>query len=624
MEEAERLARGGVLLFGDLELDTGFPPAWHRNHLQRVDAPAGEHWSRLSDFAYGDIKLIWELSRFPFAFALARAYARTGREEFAETFWTAVEDWLAANPPQAGVNWKCGQEISLRLMAWCFGLHAFLQSPATSGQRLLRLAFAMNHFGERIEANLAYALSQSNNHGISEAAGLFTLGVLFPELRGAGRWRKLGRLHLEEQAIKLIYADGGFPQQSPNYHRLVLQLYTWTLGLARLNGDDFSPELGQRLRAALNWSLQLMETANGRMPCSGGHDGAHFLPLSNCAHGDHRPTLQALAYLLDGELPFAPGPWDEQALWLCGPVALESPRRPRPPADFWHGEGGFHVLRNPDSWAVLRCGPYLHRPVHADLLHLDLWWRGRNLALDPGSYSYNPEGDWEKGLAGTEFHNTVSVAGQDQMGRAARFMWLPWAHSSLLGSKRSPTGRLAWLEGIHSGYRRLAGGPLHRRNVLSINGQWWLVLDFVVDGEHPSRLHWLLADAPHVWDPAAVRLSLDYPEGGYQVVAGAGVEGVVAELVRADPASPRGWCSPTYQVQREALSLSLSAPPGSPGYFSALGPAGFDLERRGEDLILTTEQFRALVQLRPAAGPVLASSGLAVLEGENEDCLSFS
>lgn len=623
MEEAMRLVRGRVLLFGNLELDAGFPPDWHRNHLQDINAPAGAHWSLLSDFAHGDIKLIWEISRFPFTFALARAYARTGREEYPEAFWLAVEDWLESNPPQSGVNWKCGQEISIRLMAWCFGLYAFLTAKSSNGERIRKMVLALNHFGRRIEANLDYALGQNNNHGVSEAAGLWTLGVLFPEFREAENWRQLGASQLEKQARRLLYSDGGFSQQSPNYHRLVLQCYTWALRLGRINGIEFSQELHQRLRTALNWSHQLLELQNGRMPNSGGQDGAHLLPLTNCDYQDHRPTLQALAHLLDGELPFNVGPWDEQVLWISGPGALEAPRKLRAQADFWQGEGGFHVLRNPSSWAVLRCGPYLHRPVHADLLHLDVWWQGINVALDPGTYSYNPQGNWQMGLAGTEFHNTVSVSGQNQMVRAGRFLWLPWARSVLLGAKRSERGSLAWMEGVHMGYRHLLGGPPHRRSVLSINGQWWLVLDFLPSNEHPSRLHWLLAEAPHVWDSETSHLSLRYPTGDYQVTVGAGAAGAETEVICADPGSPRGWCSPSYQIREEAISLALLAPKGNQMFFSVLGPAGFSIKRQENSFLLAANDFQAHIQLQPAAGPFLASSGQVTLGGDMRDCLSL-
>lgn len=618
------LAGGRITLFGGLRLQTGFPPDWHRNHQNGKVSPAAIHWSQIPDFQFGDIKLIWEMSRFGFTFAMARAHARTGRDEYAEMFWLALEDWLRCNPPQSGANWKCGQEIAIRLIAWCFGLYSFLGSEASTGPRLLLLARAMHYFGRRIEANIAYALSQNNNHGISEAAGLWTIGTLFPELKSAARWRRLGGGLLEEQARKLICDDGSFSQQSANYHRMVLQLYSWVLGLGQRNGQEFSPGLGDRLRRALVWSYQLMDLGSGGMPNSGGNDSALLLPLTNCDWNDHRPTLQALSRLLNRELLFPAGPWDEEALWLSGPNALHAPRRTGGQGDFWGGKGGFHVLRNPQAWAVLRCGPYRHRPVHADLLHLDVWWRGQNVALDPGTYSYNAEGPWRLGQAGTEYHNTVTVDQRDQMDKAGRFLWMPWAESTFLGAKRSAKGHLAWMEGVHQGYRRLPGGPVHRRMVFGLGGEWWLVLDSLTgDGDHHYRLHWLFKDAPHVWGEAAQGLTLDYPPGKYQVMVGARENPAAVDLRRADPGSPQGWCSPCYQSREPAISLALETSGSRTEFWTAMGPAGFQLSSDGDAFILETEGLNAHVELREGTRDGGPSSGFIRLEGKCQDHLSL-
>src|SRR6185369_9740255 len=101
-------------------------------------------------------------SRFGFAYALARAYWRTGDEAHAEMFWRAAEDWRAKNPPQLGPNWKCGQETSFRVMAWCFALHALLDARATTASRVASLARMIAVSAERIAANFDYALSQRN------------------------------------------------------------------------------------------------------------------------------------------------------------------------------------------------------------------------------------------------------------------------------------------------------------------------------------------------------------------------------------------------------------------------------------------------------------------------------
>ena len=73
----------------------------------------------------GDLKFIWEPGRFASAYNLARAYWAIGDDSYAETFWQLIESWEQSNPPNHGAHWKCGQETSLRIMAWCFALYAF-------------------------------------------------------------------------------------------------------------------------------------------------------------------------------------------------------------------------------------------------------------------------------------------------------------------------------------------------------------------------------------------------------------------------------------------------------------------------------------------------------------------
>src|SRR5205823_1624803 len=99
----------------------------------------------------------------------------------------------------------------------------------------------------RIQANLNYALSQRNNHGISEAVGLWTIGALFPEFARANEWSECGREILETQGLELIYEDGAFAQHSVNYQRVVLQDFLWVLRLAELHERPFSPRLEERI-----------------------------------------------------------------------------------------------------------------------------------------------------------------------------------------------------------------------------------------------------------------------------------------------------------------------------------------------------------------------------------------
>lgn len=430
LASAGRILAGEFQYFGNGHIHCGMPPKWHLDPFSGRGATADGHWSRIDEFAAGDIKLVWELNRFGFVFPLARAYWRTGDEAFARCFWELVEDWRIHNPPQTGPNWKCGQEASFRAMAWCFGLFAFGGASATSPEKVTKLAQMLAVTAGRIASNLGYALSQKNNHGISEAAGLWTVGTLFPEFRDASRWREMGRAALESQARELIYDDGGFSQHSVNYHRVMLDDYLWCIQLGRANGTEFSPELLRRVGLAGHWLDSQLDPESGRLPNWGANDGAQVLPLSNCGYSDFRPVAQLAAMVTAGTPVLPAGPWDEQAWWLGCPVDTRTPTPVVEPAAISRRDlpdSGLTLLRAGPARAILRTvRRFRHRPAHCDLLHLDLWVGTTNLLRDGGSFSYNaPDkaGSYFKSVAA---HNTIQFDGHDQMPQLGRFLYGAW------------------------------------------------------------------------------------------------------------------------------------------------------------------------------------------------------
>jgi asparagine synthase (glutamine-hydrolysing) len=627
VQTADEILDGTLRYFSFTQAKTGFPPDWHTNALTGESTSNARHWSEIGDFGSGDIKVIWEPSRFAFAYTLVRAYQRTLDERYAEAFWASIEDWREKNPPQQGVNWKCGQEISFRVMAWCFGLYGLLDAQATTHGRVMELASMIAVSGERIASNIEYALSQRNNHGISEGMGLWTIGLLFPELRAAAGWRKRGREVLELCGRELIYDDGAFSQHSVNYHRLMLHDYVWALRLGELLGEYFSDELKIRLAMATEFLYQIQDSESGRVPCYGQNDGALILPLDNCDYQDYRPAIGAAYYLLHNTRLYENGNWDEALLWLYGTDAVAAPVSELNRTDLRAGTGGYYTLRSEESWAFTRCAEFLDRPAQADLLHLDLWWRHQNIAIDPGTFSYNAPEPWNNALAATSFHNTVTVDGLDQMYRAGKFLWLPWAKGKVRCTYRSTHGQISYWEGEHNGYRRLREPVTHRRAVIGCGAESWLVLDELrSEANHSYRLHWLLSEMPYRWDEETGRLNLETPEGCYFVQTGAVDELVLKRsLSIADDGSPRGWQSPYYARRAPALSQETITHASSCLFWTLFTPEPCDvkvLEKKSINLKAKHLTGQLLLDERRGEGhPLLAS---LTLEGMPRDELIIS
>jgi hypothetical protein len=449
-----------------------------------------------------------------------------------------------------------GQEVAIRLMAIVWAAQVFADSPHSTPERTRRLSESIAIHAGRIPPTLVYARAQNNNHLVTEAAALFTAGHALPDHPDANNWRAMGWYWLNRAFQDQISTYGEYIQHSSNYHRLMLQCALWVNAILRGRRGKWPSSSSEQLARGSHWLFSLLDPSTGRTPNLGANDGAYIFPLAATPFEDYRPVVQAAAQaFLRSGLPA--GPWDEASLWLgLGPHerVVES--------DAYLTDN----LRGPNSWASLRASRFPTRLSHMDQLHLDLWWRGLNVAQDPGTYLYNAEPPWDNPLVATRVHNTVTVDGRDQMTRAGRFLildWFPAYSKSLLEIDERISGRVA---ARHRGYP----GVRHERTVTVYADERWQVQDtlFTWPGRvRAFRLHWLLPDWPWKLEERehGLELAIQSPHGPVRLLISTEHKSPAICLVRAGelvrgsgrPLPFEGWASPTYGQKVPALSLSV-------------------------------------------------------------------
>ena len=364
------------------------PPNWFLNpYTGKSLEPGGRDWWQIADFnpEVGDVKVIWEPSRFDWLLAAAER-AVTGDEAAMAQMEAWLQDWCNRNPPYKGPNWKCGQEASIRVMhlAMAALVLGTDQAPTDGLQQLVEAHL------RRIEPTIQYAIGQDNNHGTSEAAALFIGGswlaaVGHPQ---GSRWARTGRRLLENRLDRLVADDGSFSQHSLTYHRLLLDTLSmaeaWRL---RRGLEPFSKSARKKMEKAALWLHAMIDESSGDGPNLGANDGARLLPLTDSGYRDFRPTLQTAMALFAGKRAIASsGSWDLPLAWL----GLSLPDEvASPPASVQYDDGGYAVMRNGTALAMLRYPRFRFRPSQADALHVDLWVAGHNVLRDAGTYSYN-------------------------------------------------------------------------------------------------------------------------------------------------------------------------------------------------------------------------------------------
>ncbi|MFT4809545.1 MAG: hypothetical protein ACI9LX_002895 [Paraglaciecola sp.] len=469
-------------LFGWVDMDVKTPPNWFRSVLSGKSLQKdNKHWSDISDFdsGIGDIKGIWEASRFSWSLFFVQHYIKEQKLCSLHNLNQWIQDWSLHNPANQGANWKCAQEASLRILhlAAC-GLLLEQKKPSEN-----LVQFITEHM-QRIFPTLGYAKAQDNNHGTSEAAALFIGGSWLLQADAnsaeAKKWQSYGRRYIHERVNKLIMSDGSFSQYSATYHRLMLdtlnlvELYKVFLAL-----PAFSESYLCKVRQAAFWLRAITDAHIGDVPNLGANDGAHILNFANVLYRDFRPSVE-LAYQLfnDRSVFLDAGSTSIVELFtLQGKPAVEL----EPASTF--SDGGYGILRNENSWCLLRAPSFRFRPGQADCLHLDFWHIGENVLRDAGSYSYNTEQKWLNYFSGAEGHNTVQFDHRQPMPKVSRFLYGKWPKFSVFDVKQQSmmVEYVDWKNAVHAREVELTGNQLIIKDTLS--GQF-----------EQACLRWRLAD----------------------------------------------------------------------------------------------------------------------------------
>jgi hypothetical protein len=494
------------------------PINWSANALDGGRSDPEGNWFDIPTYlpTQGDPRTLWEPARAAWAIDLARAPVHGYTGDAPALYWRWMDSFMEACPPFKTYQWKCGQESAVRFIAIALAFWSLAKTQATTPKRWTQFARLAWATGYRIYHHLNYAISQKNNHAISEACGLMLIAQLFPEFADAPKWARRGRQVIEREIRRQVYADGTYVQQSMNYHRVMLHGAMLALRLAELARDPFPRDVYDRLAAGADFLFQMMDPTTGHVPNYGHNDGAWVLPLSECDFRDFRPTVQAVNYLCRRRRMIPAGPWDEDMLWLFGREAVMTENvPPRVPRSAAFESGGYYTLRRGEGWAMTRCHTYHDRVSHCDALHVDLWWRGQNILQDCGTYHYYIPGrpDIEAYFKGPAGQNTIEIDGTPALENVSRFLWLPWSRASVTDRNVDGSG-LIWITGEHYDYDRRPWKVLHRRSLIALEPNAWIVVDDLIGNrQHEAVLRWHLLDAPYKIMPGGDTVHLVTPKG---------------------------------------------------------------------------------------------------------------
>ncbi|MFZ4543208.1 MAG: alginate lyase family protein [Saprospiraceae bacterium] len=487
---------GKLWFFNATQYQIGKNYDWLTNPSNGYKYDISKHWSEISDLSAdaGDIKYVWEKSRFSYLYDLIR-YDDHFEEDLSEMVFAEIDSWIDANPINQGPNYKCSQEISLRLINWIFALNYYKNTAALSEERFLKYQHFIYWQLRHVYSNINFSrYTVRNNHALTECLMLYMGGLLFPFFPESANWKEEGKTWFEEEIMYQVYEDGTFLQFSHNYHRVLIQLLTIGFRIADVNDEKFSPEIYERAKKSLNYLYQCQAGKGGELPNYGANDGALFFKWNDAAYRDFRPQLNALNYFFSGKYLFSglDQGISEDIYWLgldkSRPVDTDFSLTKNSISIF--PQGGIYTINDGDTFTFIKCAEYRDRPSQADNLHVDIWVNGENIFRDAGTYQYNTEPGLVRYFAGTKGHNTVMLGGYDQMHKGPRFIWLNW--SKVIDSGLTENDTFIEFEGKIAVFDHVDKGITHQRTIKKQKGKAvWIVEDIVNHNtKYPISQRW--------------------------------------------------------------------------------------------------------------------------------------
>jgi Heparinase II/III-like protein/Heparinase II/III N-terminus len=336
-----------------------------------------------------------------------------------------VATWIEAHPPHQGDAWH-PYPLSTRVGNW---IAALTLVPELASLELSRSLWRQLR---RLERNIEDDVL--GNHVIRNARALVLGGAAF----GVAELTRRGIAILRREIPEQILRDGGHYERSPAYHLVVLR--------DLLEIQVVSPH---------SWLEEAIERMREFAAALARPDGA--------------PAL------------FNDGTVDAPQLELPEPRAGLSVL----------GDSGFVVVRDGPLWLAFRCGVaaprFLPAHAHADALSFQLWWRGRPVVVDPGTFTYEPgaDRDW---FRSTRSHSTVVVDGRDQFRLWGAFRSGPLPKVALRYARENALEASVVLPGRIRHVRRIEweGGDVRVFDLIEGKGRHGVVSRLVVAPDAPQ------------------------------------------------------------------------------------------------------------------------------------------
>jgi heparan-sulfate lyase len=487
-----------------------------------------------------DNELRWQLHRHKWFTPMGKAYRLSGDEKYAKEWAFQYMDWIKKNPlvkinkddyemkgkaaegeaENARFAWR-PLEVSHRLQDQTSQFQLFITSPSFTPEFLTE--FLLNYHKHAVHILQNY--SDQGNHLLFEAQRIMYAGVFFPEFKEAAAWRKSGIDILNREIGVQVYEDGGQFELDPHYHLAAINIFCKALYLADMNGfrNEFPQKYMNTVENMIMFYLNIC-FPDYTNPCFSDAKLAKKKEMIKNYKEWHKlyPENQTIQYFAtEGKQGALPAYLSKGFL-----------------------KSGFFVFRN--SWGtdavqmVVKAGPKAFWHCQPDNGTFELWFNGKNLFPDSGSYVYAGDEEvmkWRNWFRQTRVHNTLTLNDETlETTESVTRLWQPEGKEQILVTE-------------NQGYKNLK----HRRSVFFVDNTYFVIVDEAVGtAKGMINLHYQMPRGKIANSREDMTFVTEFEPGSNMKLQCFGPEGMSMK-------KEEGWQSTDYRKKMKRMNVSFNA-----------------------------------------------------------------
>ena len=487
----------------------------------------------------------YQLHRWQWMEAQAKTYWASRNETYIQSWIEVFNSWLTAFPcPNAALDeWKVddinyankniyqwqGLQTASRVLVMVNILPYYIQSGNFTPELLTTF---LNSLAEHVEMVRMNYYKEEGNILITQSQAVASAGILMPEFKNATDWRDEGCTKLNESVDKQWLADGVHCELDPSYHISAISDYLDVIELAeaaKSNGisTPLRSDIVDRLKGAMQFVFDLaypdyqVDNWNDTRASSYTsawrnrmRDYAELFPENsewlyvswNGSKGGTVPTWTSKTYTTSG--------WYMLRNWTSDPIMMVLKNNYNPKAT-WHCQ--------PDNGTF------------------ELWYNGRSLFQDSGSYVYAGDAEvmeWRNWFRATAHHNTLTLNNENlQTTESKTLLWQPEGDVQILVTE-------------NPGYQNLK----HRRSVFFVDGEYFVIVDEAigpVSGNNNVNLHFQMPRGNVPNSREDMTFYTDFEDGSNFMFRCIGPDNMT---MKKEP----GWLSTAYNKKVQRMNVSFN------------------------------------------------------------------